>query len=166
MLGRAERKFSQRHHGAKRMNVRADHIAAGVLMALGLLVLIVGWNLPFGRITAPGAGMLPKLLAGMMIAFGAIVAASSTQHETLRDMPWSDWSHASLVVIIAALATLLYNKLGFLVTMPLLVFSLLTVVERRNLVISAVFAISLTLFAYWLFAILLKAPLERGTIWY
>ncbi len=147
------------------MNLRADHIAGGVFIALGLLVLIVGWDLPFGRISAPGAGMLPKLLAGMMIAFGAAIAAYSTLPERLRDIPWGDFSHAALVIVIAAVATFLYSRLGFLLTMPLLIFSLLAVVERRNLVMSAVFAVSLTLFAYWLFAIILKAPLERGELW-
>lgn len=147
------------------MNHRADHIAGGAFIALGLLVFIVGRDLPFGRITAPGAGMLPKLLAGLMIAFGAIIAVSAAHGERLRDMTWSDWSHAALVIVIAALATFLYSRLGFLLTMPLLVFALLAVVERRNLLASAAFAIGLTLFAYWLFAIVLKAPLERGTLW-
>lgn len=152
-------------HGGGRMNLRADHLAGGAFIALGVLVLVIGWHLPFGRITAPGAGMLPKVLASLMIAFGAIVAASSTQRETLRDIPWSDATHAALVVGIAALATWLYSRLGFLLTMPLLVFALLAVVERRNLVMAAGFAIGLTLFAYWLFAIVLHAPLERGTLW-
>jgi hypothetical protein len=147
------------------MNIRADHLAGGAFIVLGILVFILGWNLPFGRITAPGAGMLPKLLASLMIVFGAIVALASTHGETLRDMPWSDLSHACLVIVIAAAATFLYSRLGFLLTMPLLVFGLLAIVERRNLVVAAGFAIGLTLFAYWLFAIVLKSPLERGVIW-
>jgi hypothetical protein len=147
------------------MNIRADTIAGGFFVALGLVVLILGWDLPFGRITAPGAGMLPKLLASMMIAFGAIIAVMGAHGEKLRDVPFSDFNHAGLVVVIAAVATFLYSRLGFLITMPLLVFSLLAVVERRNLVMAAVFSVGLTLFAYWLFAIVLKAPLERGIIW-
>jgi putative tricarboxylic transport membrane protein len=147
------------------MNLRADYIAGGAFIALGLLVFILGWDLPFGRITAPGAGMLPKLMAGMMIAFGTIVAVIRSHGEKLHEIPWSDFSHAALVIVIAAAATLLYSRLGFLITMPLLVFALLAVVERRNLVMAAVFSVSLTLFAYWLFAIVLKAPLERGSLW-
>jgi hypothetical protein len=147
------------------MNLRADHIAGGAFVALGILVFILGWDLPFGRITAPGAGMLPKFLASMMIAFGAIIAILGSHSETLQEIPWSDFSHAGLVIVIAAGATFLYSRLGFLLTMPLLVFSLLAVVERRNLVMAAVFSVTLTLFAYWLFAIVLKAPLERGIIW-
>jgi hypothetical protein len=147
------------------MNLRADHIAGGFFIGFGLLVFILGWDLPFGRITAPGAGMLPKFLAGMMMVFGAIITASSTLTEKLRDIPWGDLRHAALVISIAAAATLLYPRLGFLLTMPLLIFALLAVVERRNLVAAAVFAIALTLFAYWLFAIALNSPLERGLLW-
>jgi hypothetical protein len=147
------------------MNLRADHVAGGFFIALGIVVFILGWDLPFGRITAPGAGMLPKLMAGLMIALAAAIIIGSSHDETLAAMPWSDWSHAALVIVIAALVTFLYSRLGFLVTMPLLVFSLLAVVERRNLVMAAVFAVGLTLFAYWLFAIVLKAPLERGELW-
>jgi hypothetical protein len=147
------------------MDFRADYIAGGAFVALGLLVFILGWDLPFGRITAPGAGMLPKMLAGLMIVFAIVIVAAGARGESLRDIPWGDFSHAALVIIIAAVATFLYSKLGFLLTMPLLIFALLAVVERRNLVMAAVFAVTLTLFAYWLFAILLKAPLETGIIW-
>jgi putative tricarboxylic transport membrane protein len=147
------------------MNIRSDHIAGAFFIALGLLVLVLGWDLPFGRITAPGAGMLPKLMAGLMIAFAALIIIAGPYSETLRTMPWGDFSHAALVIVIAALATLLYSRLGFLVTMPLLIFALLAVVERRNLVMAAVFAVTLTLFAYWLFAIALNSPLERGAFW-
>ena len=50
--------------------------------------------------------------------------------------------------------------------MSLLVFSLLVVVERRKLLPAASYAVALTLFAYWLFGIALKAPLERGLLWF
>ena len=56
--------------------------------------------------------------------------------------------------------------LGFLITMSLLVFTLLTVVERRNVLIAAAYSVGLTLFAYWLFGKALKAPLERGLLWF
>jgi hypothetical protein len=147
------------------MNLRADHVAGGVFIALGILVFILGWDLPFGRISAPGAGMLPKLLAAMMIAFAAAIMISGPHGETLSEMPWGDWKHAALVIGIAAIATWLYSRLGFLVTMPLLIFALLAVVERRNLIAAAIYAVGLTLFAYWLFAIALHAPLERGSLW-
>jgi len=166
MLGRAERNLAHRCDDDGCMTIRADHIAGGFFVALGIVVFILGWDLPFGRITSPGAGMLPKVLAGLMIAFGLLVAVSSTMTERFDEIPWSDFGHAALVIVIAALATFLYSRIGFLLTMPLLVFALLVVVERRNLVMAAVFSISLTLFAYWLFAIMLRAPIETGSFWY
>ena len=147
------------------MTFRADHVAGCAFIAFGILVFVLGWDLPFGRISEPGAGMLPKFLAGMMMALAAVIMISGSQGETLADIPWSDWSHAAQVLIIAGASTWLYSRLGFLVTMPLLIFSLLVLVERRNLLAAAVYAIGLTLFCYWLFAIALNAPLERGSLW-
>ncbi|MGD9923171.1 MAG: tripartite tricarboxylate transporter TctB family protein [Pseudorhodoplanes sp.] len=148
------------------MNIRSDHLAGGVFIALGLLVFILGWNLPFGQISSPGAGMLPKMLAGLMIACALIIMLSGRSSEPVSAIPWSDWTHAALIVIISSIATLLYARLGFLITMALLVFGLQTIVERKPVVTAAIYAILLTLFAYWLFAIALKAPIERGILWF
>jgi hypothetical protein len=148
------------------MNIRSDHLAGGVFIALGLLVFILGWNLPFGQISTPGAGMLPKTLAAMMIACAFIVILTGRDSEPVSDIPWTDWSHAALIIVISSAATLLYGTLGFLITMTLLVFGLLTIVERKRFLPAASYAILLTVFAYWLFAIALKAPIERGILWF
>jgi hypothetical protein len=148
------------------MTWKADYIAGGAFIALGIAVFILGWDLPFGRISAPGAGMLPKLMAGLMIVLAIGIIIMGTSGEKVSDIPWSDWSHASLVIGITALATMLYSTLGFLITMSLLLFALVAVVERKNLIVAALYACSLTLFAYWLFGIALKAPLERGLLWF
>src|SRR5262245_57083467 len=105
-------------------------------------------DLPFGRLSAPGAGMLPKLLIGLMIAFGIALMAGAKVSQPFAAIDWSDRIHALLVVIITALGIALYQRLGFLVTMSLLVFALLAIVERRNLLLAAAYSIGLTLFAY------------------
>jgi hypothetical protein len=147
------------------MTPRADHIAGGAFIALGVLVFIIGWDLPFGRLSAPGAGMLPKLMAGLMILFAIGIVAAGSQSDRVSQLPWSDWSHAAQVTVITAVAISLYTTLGFLITMSLLVFALLAIVERKNVLAAAAYACGLTLFAYWLFGIALKAPLERGLFW-
>jgi len=148
------------------MNIRADQVAGGAFIALGILVFIIGWDLPFGRISAPGAGMLPKLMAGLMILFAAGIVINGQRSEKLSEIPWGDWSHAVLIILISSIATLLYATLGFLITMTLLVLSLLVIVERKSLLAAMTYAVSLTLFAYLLFGIALKAPLERGLLWF
>jgi hypothetical protein len=148
------------------MIVRADHVAGGAFIALGLLVFAISGDLPFGRISAPGAGMMPKLMAGLMILFAVIVIATGRDSPPLARIDWSDWTHAALLLLITGLAVASYRTLGFLITMSLLVFALLVVVERRHVLRAAAYSIVLTIFAYWLFGIALKAPLERGLLWF
>ncbi len=146
--------------------LRADQVAGGAFIALGIAVFIIGWDLPFGRISAPGAGMLPKLMAAFVILLAAGIFFNGKSQEKFADIPWSDWRHAALILGISAVAVSVYSWLGFLITMSLLVFALLTIVERKRILPSAIYATSLTVFAYWLFSVILKAPLEHGVLWF
>jgi hypothetical protein len=148
------------------LTLRADHVAGIFFILLGVLVFALSGDLPFGTISSPGAGMLPKLMAGLMIAFAAMIFAIGHASPRFAEIDWNDRWHALLVVLITAAGIYAYQRLGFLVTMSLLVFTLLIVVERRNVLIAAAYAIALTLFAYWLFGKALKAPLERGVFWF
>jgi putative tricarboxylic transport membrane protein len=146
--------------------IRADHVAGGAFVALGIVVFAISGDLPFGKLSAPGAGMMPKLMAGLMMAFAAAIIIGAASSPKLAGIDWSDRGHAALVVLATAAAVALYQPLGFLITMTLLVFSLLVVVERRNVLRAAIYSVALTLFAYWLFGIALKSPLERGLLWF
>jgi len=148
------------------MTLRADHAASLFFITLGVLVFALSGDLPFGTISAPGAGMMPKLMAGLMIAFAVAIFVTGHSSQRLAEIDWSDRWHALLVVLITAAGIYAYQSLGFLVTMTLLVFTLLVVIERRNVLIAAAYSIGLTLFAYWLFGKALKAPLERGVLWF
>ena len=146
------------------MTLRSDHVAGAAFVVFGIVVFALSGDLPFGRLSTPGAGMLPKLLIVLMIAFGIALMARATTSPPFAAIDWSDRGHALLVLIITAVAIALYQRLGFLVTMSLLVFALLAVVERRNLLLAAAYSVGLTLFAYWLFGKALKAPLEQGIL--
>jgi Tripartite tricarboxylate transporter TctB family len=130
------------------------------------VVFAVSGDLPFGELTAPGAGMMPKLAAGLMMLFAALVMLQARDSPELVRIDWSDRGHAALVVIITAAAVAAYRPLGFLITMAALVFALLVVVERRNGLAAAAYSVGLTLFAYWVFGKALKSPLERGLLWF
>ncbi|MCC6889747.1 MAG: tripartite tricarboxylate transporter TctB family protein [Hyphomicrobiales bacterium] len=148
------------------MILRSDHVAGAFFIGLGLLVFALSGDLPFGSIAAPGAGMMPKLAALLMMAFAASLMASAGTSARLAEIDWSDRWHALAVVAITAGAIVAYRQLGFLLSILLLVFALLVVVERRHPLIAAAYGIGLTLFAYWLFGKALKAPLERGVLWF
>ncbi|HWP26932.1 MAG TPA: tripartite tricarboxylate transporter TctB family protein [Xanthobacteraceae bacterium] len=148
------------------MKLHADHVAGGAFIAFGILVFAISGDLPFGTISAPGAGMMPKLMTGLLMLFALMTMFGAQTSPPLAQIDWSDRWHATLVVAITAVGVYFYQTLGFLITMSLLVFALLVVVERRNVVIAAAYSIGLTLFAYWLFGKALKSPLERGLLWF
>lgn len=148
------------------MTLRTDHIAGGFFIALGILVFALSGDLPFGSLSSPGAGMMPKLMAGLLIALALALLVGGGASERLAALDWSDRGHALMVVLFTAAGIYAYQRLGFLITMSLLLFGLLVAVERRNVLRAALYSVALTLFAYWLFGKALKAPLERGLLWF
>ena len=144
------------------MTLRIDHIAGGVLAAFGLLVIGLSGDLPVGSLSFPGAGMMPKLLASLLIAFGLMLVLRAGDSAPLADISWQDLPHALRVTAVTALAVSLYQTAGFLRTMTLLLFVLIFGVERRGLVPAAAFSLGVEALTYLLFAVALKTPLEQG----
>ena len=130
------------------------------------MIIAASGDLPFGTLSAPGAGMMPKVMAGFMILFSLLMMASAGESAPLASVDWSDRGHAALVLLVTGIAVAVYTRLGFLITMALLVFSLLVIVGKRRWWAAAAYSIGLTLFAYWLFDKLLRSPLEPGILWF
>ena len=141
-------------------------VARPAFVIAGALILAVSGDLPFGTLASPGAGMLPKLVIGLMMAFGLILLLRAGESPPFAAVAWSDLPHAVRVVVLAAVAVALYVPLGFLPTMALLLFALVYGVERRPLLNAALFSTGVTGIAYLLFNTLLKSPLPRGVFWF
>ena len=148
------------------MNLRRDHVGGGAFIVVGALVLAVSGDLPFGTLASPGAGMMPKLVVGLMMAFGAILLARGGDSPPFAAIAWGDFPHAVRVVAVTAAGAAVYTWAGFVVTMALLLFSLTFVVERRPFLPAAAFSAGVTVLAYVLFGTLLKSPLPRGLLWF
>ena len=65
------------------MTLRADHAAGGVFVAFGLVVLAMSGDLPFGTLSFPGAGMMPKLTAGALMFFGLMLIVRARENSPL-----------------------------------------------------------------------------------
>lgn len=146
------------------VTLRSDHVAGAAFILFGLAVFAVSGDLPFGSLSAPGAGMMPKLVTGLMIMFGLVLVIGGAASQPFAAIGWSDGSHALKVVVITAVAVASYQTLGFIVTMTLLVFALLVVIERKPVHYAGAYAIALTVIAWWVFGKALKAPLETGIL--
>ncbi len=112
--------------------LHTDHIAGGAFVAFGLVVLASSGDLPVGTLSFPGAGMMPKLVAGLLVAFGLLIVLRAGESAPLATVRWEDLPHAARVVAVTAAAVALYQTLGFLLTMALLLFALTFGAERRH----------------------------------
>ena len=146
------------------MIIRTDHVAGSVFVALGIVVLALSGDLPFGTLSFPGAGMMPKLVAGLMIVFGLLLVGRAGESAPLASLAWGDLPHAARVVAITAVAIALYQPLGFVITMALLLFTLTFGAERRPVLAAAAFSAGVVALTYLLFAVVLKTPLEPGVL--
>ena len=146
------------------MILRQDHIAGGIFVVAGIAVFAVSGDLPLGSMAMPGAGMMPKLVLGLMVAFGLVLMLRAGESPPFATIAWNDLPHAASVTIATAAAIALYTTLGFRITTGLMLFGLLVAVERQNLVRAIVFSIAVPIGTDILFGILLKSPLPRGLL--
>lgn len=144
------------------MTLRSDHIAGAAFALFGVAIIALSGDLPFGDLSFPGSGFMPKLLAGLMILFGLALVAGGRGSTSAGEIDWSDLRHAASIVAITAAGTWLYTQLGFLAAVALLLFALLVLVERKNILAAAGYSALVTLLAYGLFDKLLKSPLPIG----
>ncbi|MBO0763048.1 MAG: tripartite tricarboxylate transporter TctB family protein [Hyphomicrobiaceae bacterium] len=146
------------------MNLRRDHAAGGAFIVAGAFVLAVSGDLPFGTLASPGAGMLPRLLATLMMVFGLALVLRAGTSPPLAELNWSDLPHAVRVGVLAVAAVVAFEPLGFAVTTALLLFVLIFWVERSPLLPALGFSIAAPLVVYVLFSVLLRTPLPRGLL--
>ena len=143
----------------QRAIIRRDHVAGGAFIVAGALVFALSGDLPFGTLASPGAGMMPKLVLGMLIAFGAILFVRAGESPPFATVDWGDFRHAATVVAVTAIATALYTTIGFVLSVSLLLFVLLYFIEHRSLLGTLAVSIGVTVGCYLLFGTLLKSPL-------
>jgi hypothetical protein len=146
------------------MTLRADHVAGAAFVVAGILVLALSGDLPFGELSMPGSGFLPRLVAITMMFFGLVLMAKAGNSAPFATLSWSDGQHAGLVVVIPAIAVSLYTWLGFITTMVLMMIAMLIMIERRNPLAAGVYSIVTVLGTYGIFKFLLNAPLPDGPL--
>ncbi|MGZ3410487.1 MAG: tripartite tricarboxylate transporter TctB family protein [Xanthobacteraceae bacterium] len=143
------------------LKLRTDQVAGAAAIVLGVAVLAISGDLPFGSLSYPGAGMFPKLLCGCLIIFGIAVMFSGGDAPPVADAGWGDLRHAVPVFAIAAAAIALHTTLGFILSIGLMLFGLV-LLERRSILRAAIYGAGVSVATYALFEHALRAPLARG----
>lgn len=148
------------------MRLRADHVAGAFFVAIGLLVIGLSGDLPYGQLSMPGAGFLPRIVAILIILFGGSLVLRARESPTFSEIAWDDGRHALQVIVITAVAVSLYIVLGFLITMLLMMIALMIIIERKNVLRAAAYSACVVLVIYITFIHVLRTPLPPGVLGY
>ena len=135
--------------------------------ALGLFALWVLWEcrrLPLGSWREPGPGAFPAALALVALGLGVAIVAFGGRATRLRDVDWRETKRAMVIVAAGAFLTLGLERLGYRLSVLVILLFLVGAVERRGLVTTAAFAAGMAWGSFYLFNTLLKVPLPVGPL--
>jgi hypothetical protein len=146
------------------MTLRADHVAGAFFIGVGVLIIALSGDLPTGTLSLPGSGFMPKIVAGLTIFFGLVLALRAGESREFASLSWSDAKHAAMVVAITAVSIAVFEWLGFVITNVLLILALLLVIERRRVIPATTYSVAVVVVTYVLFVYALKTPLVTGPL--
>ncbi len=141
-----------------------DRVAGLLLLLFSLGVMWETRVLPLGTWHRPGPGYMPMLLAITLAAMAILVALGGGGSPPLASLEWGEKKHALAILAGCGFAALAMERLGYRLTVAILLVFLLWVVERKRAAVVVAMAVGLSLGTFFLFSGLLKVPLPRGPL--
>ena len=141
-----------------------DRVSGGVLVLFALLVIWESRKYPLGTFHLPGPAFAPILLASLLLIFGLLIVLTSSGAPRLSSMSWTEWRHALAILTACVFAVFAIERLGYRLTVLLMLGFLIKAVERRGWVESLIFAFGLAFGSFFLFYTLLRVPLPEGPL--
>lgn len=141
-----------------------DRVSGTALVIFSLLVIWESRVLPLGTFRQPGPAYIPILLASLLLIFGVCLVTAGGRARTLSSIRWVEWRHALAIFAACIFATLGIERLGYRLTVVLVLGFLLKVVERRGWRATTGLALGLAFGSFYLFHTLLRVPLPPGPL--
>lgn len=160
------------------MNKRVDLFGSLGIVALGLFVLIVAFSYPRPQVVFDSIGPMgfPKVLGAFLVIGGLVETFRSYRYirkhgiwapeegtEDEPEHPSSKWRAIFFMAGCFAFLAVL-EPLGFLIAMPAALVAALWSLGYRNWRWRVIVAISFTIVAFLMFAVVLGVPLPPGPI--
>jgi hypothetical protein len=139
-----------------------DRVAGATLVLFGLVTIWESRAFPLGSLRRPGPAYMPAVLALLLIVFGIAVFAMGAKAPRLAAIGWTEWRHAVAIFGACAFAAWGLERLGYVLTMAIVLAFLLLVLERKGLVVSLIVTIVMAWGSFCLFDTLLRVPLPRS----
>jgi putative tricarboxylic transport membrane protein len=139
-----------------------DRISGSVLVLFALLVVWESLDLPLGTIRQPGPAFIPILLALLLVIFGVGVVLTGSRAPLMSSIRWQGWRHALAILAASIFAVFALERLGYRLTMLLVLGFLIKLVEQRGWGMSLALAFGLSFGSFFLFYTILRVPLPQG----
>jgi putative tricarboxylic transport membrane protein len=141
-----------------------DRLSGSVLVLFALLVIWESRVLPLGTFRQPGPAFVPILLAVLLVIFGVFVVLTGGRSPLLSSINWTEWRHALAILGASLFSVFAIERLGYRLTVLLVLSFLVKVVEKHGWVLSLAFAFTLSFGSFFLFYTILRVPLPEGPL--
>jgi hypothetical protein len=139
-----------------------DRVSAIALVVFALLVIWESRQFPLGGFRQPGPAFIPILLALLLLIFAVFLVLTSSRAPSLSSISWTEWRHVLAVLAASLFSAFAIERLGYRLTVLLVLGVLVKLVEQRGWVVSLSFAFSLSFGSFFLFYTVLRVPLPQG----
>jgi hypothetical protein len=100
----------------------------------------------------------------LLLGFGALLVITASRAPRLSSVSWTEWRHALAIVAASVFAVFALERLGYRLTVLLVLAFLIGIVERRGWMQTLVFSVGLAFGSFFLFYTLLRVPLPEGPL--
>ena len=139
-----------------------DRVSAIALVIVALIVIWESRQFPLGTFRQPGPAYIPVLLALLLLICAVFLALTSSRAPSLSSISWTEWRHAVAILAASLFSAFAIERLGYRLTVLLVLGFLVKLVEHHGWVVSLSFAFSLSFGSFFLFYTLLRVPLPQG----
>jgi putative tricarboxylic transport membrane protein len=139
-----------------------DRAGGAALLLLAVGVAWEGRRLPLGTHHGPGPGYFPLLLAAALALLALVLLTRRSQAPAVGSLGWVEVPRALAILAAAVFAALALERLGYRLTVVVLLVFLLGLVERQRPWLVVVLAVGVAFGSFWVFDGLLRVPLPRG----
>ena len=159
----------------KQRKANFDFLSGGISVILGLIYGLLSYNLkrsPMGDPMAPS--IFPLILAGGMVVFGALLMIKSDMASTkLAFAKIKEKTTANdilsrkmivLTVVAATVYALIFDHLGYVISTFLFISFIMTVLDRKKIVINLIISAIFSVVVYYIFFYLLGISLPMTPI--
>jgi putative tricarboxylic transport membrane protein len=147
---------------------RRQLIISIVLMALATIAILEAVQLPFGTLRVPQSGFWPLILAIILALFSLLHFWKTVKEKVEKGNPfWTRpgaWKGIALVAGSLIAFGFLFDPLGYLISVFLLIAFLLRVIEPMKWWLVITIALLSSVLSYLMFGVLLSTPLPAGLL--